>query len=214
MADDAPNTLSPGTRVAPPAAGDVPERLRRRYFTDDMGGPGLGFYVDATVKIAAFRDRGRELVAPRADPNVIRDMVAIAQHRGWSIVSLRGAPAFRRESWLAASAAGLEVRGYSPTERDLQDLTRRLKARARQRQRDQPDLSVALARRRVETEPGPQSRLKIVETVVRARVTNPDAQARILTAARERLANWLDRGAHFDDLDVGRHRAGHRERRR
>jgi hypothetical protein len=66
----------------------------------------------------------------------------------------------------------------------------------------------------VETEPGPQSRLKIVETVVRARVTNPDAQARILTAARERLANWLDRGAHFDDLDVGRHRAGHRERRR
>ena len=214
MADDARNTLGPGTRVPPPVVGDVPERLRRRYFTDEKGGPGLGFYVDATVQTAAFRDRGRELIAPRSDPNVIRDMVAIAQHRGWSIVSVRGAPDFRRESWLAAAAAGLEVRGYSPTERDLQDLTRRLEARARQRQRDQPDPSVTLARRRVETEPGPQSRLKIVETVVRARVTNPDAQARILTAARERLANWLDRGARFDDLKVGDRQATRRERHR
>ena len=159
MADDARNTLSPGTRDAPPAAGDVPERLRRRYFTDDKGGPGLGFYVDATVPIAAFRDRGRQLIAPRADPNTIRDMVAIAQHRGWSIISVRGAQDFRRESWLAASALGLEVRGYTPTERDLQALTRKLEARARQRQRDQPDPSAAWARRRVDTEPGTEKPL-------------------------------------------------------
>ena len=200
MADDAPNTLSPGTRVAPPAAGDVPERLRRRYFTDDMGGPGLGFYVDATVKIAAFRDRGRELITTGADPNAIRDMVAIAHHRGWGIINVRGAAGFRREAWLAAALTGLEVRGYSPTDRDLQDLTRRLEARARQRQRDQPDPAADLARRRVEAELGPRSRLKVVEAVVRSRVSDPIVQERILLSARDRLAAWLERGARVDVL--------------
>ncbi len=214
MADDRDNALAPGTRVTPPAAGDVPMRVLRSYYTDERGGRGVGFYVDATMKKAAFRDEGRRLTATRTDPNTIRDMVAIAQHRGWGIVSVRGAPDFRRESWLAAAAAGLEVRGYRPTSRDLQDLTRRLEAQARQRQRRHHDPSLEWTARRVETEQGPRILLKAVDTVVRARVVDPRAQTDILTKARDRLANWLDRGARFDDLEVGERRAGHRERQR
>src|SRR5882757_4951775 len=81
--------------------GDVPDHLKRRYYTDERGGDGLGFYVDAKVQAPAFRDRGRELVARRPDPNAIRDMTEIAQHRGWVIVTARGSADFRREAWLA-----------------------------------------------------------------------------------------------------------------
>lgn len=214
MADNADNTISPGTRVEPPVAGDVPMRVLRSYYTDERGGRGVGFYVDATMKKAAFRDEGRKLTATRTDPNTIRDMVAIAQHRGWGIVSVRGAQDFRRESWLASTGAGLEVRGYRPTSRDLQDLTRRLEAQARQRQRRHHDPSLEWTGRRVETERGPRILLKAVETVVRARVVDPSAQNRILATARDRLANWLDRGARFDDLEVRDRRAGRRERQR
>jgi hypothetical protein len=214
MADDADNTITPGTRVVAPLVGDVPERLRRRYFTDERGGPGLGFYVDATVKTAAFRDQGRRLIAARTDPSAIRDMVAIAQHRGWGIVDVRGAQDFRRESWLTATNAGLEVRGYRPTERDLQELTRRLERQARQRQRRQQDPSRDWSDRQIEMEPGARSRLKVVETVVRARVADPETQSRILTAARDRLANWLHRGARLDDLENHDRRAADRQRTR
>jgi hypothetical protein len=107
-------------------------------------------------------------------------MVMVARHRGWRIVVARGSPEFRREAWLAGRALGLEVRGYRPTERDLQDLERRVE------------------RRREQMEPGAQSRLRVVEAVVRDRVADTALQTRILAGARERLANWLERGATFE----------------
>src|SRR3546814_14348209 len=55
---------------------------------------------------------------------VVRDLVAIARHRGWSHVHVTGSETFRRAAWLEASRQGLAVRGYRPTERDLQKLDR------------------------------------------------------------------------------------------
>src|SRR3546814_9505043 len=55
---------------------------------------------------------------------VVRDLVAIARHRGWSHVHVTGSETFRRAAWLEASRQGLEVRGYRPSERDLQELDR------------------------------------------------------------------------------------------
>ena len=92
----------------------MPDDLTRRYFLDSRGGPGLGFYGDATTPTPAFRDRGDRLVTTRTDPHVIRHLTAIARHRGWTKVTLTGEPAFRREAWLVARAEGLEVRGYKP----------------------------------------------------------------------------------------------------
>jgi hypothetical protein len=195
MADSQLNLVD--AAVASPSAtrGDVPERLRRRYLTDERNGPGLGFYVDASIPTPAFRDQGDRLSTDRNDPNVIRDLVAIAQHRGWSIISVRGQTAFRRETWLTARSAGVEVRGYRPTERDLQELARRTE-RTRNgptsrnpEPRHSPDL----------TTPGASARLKIVEAVVRDRIVEPAVQARILTTARTRIADWLERGARFDE---------------
>ncbi|OHB26249.1 MAG: hypothetical protein A2790_19975 [Phenylobacterium sp. RIFCSPHIGHO2_01_FULL_69_31] len=186
MAEDL-NIIAPeAEQRAKAAPGEVPEHVRRRYVTDRGGGPGLGFYADARTEVAAFRDHGRRLTTGRNDPHVIRDLVAIAQHRGWTTITVRGHSEFRREVWQRARAAGLDVRGYRPTERDRQEADRRA-ARAPQ--------SAALTS-------DAQARLKVVEQVVRARVVEPADQDRILSAARQRLAYWLERGASFSPANT------------
>jgi len=210
MADDleAPNTLTAAARSRSVAQGDVPEALSRRYYTDGRGGAGLGFYADATVQRPAFRDEGRRLAAARTDPNAIRDMALIAKHRGWAIVTVRGRPEFRREAWLAGRTLGIEVRGYRPTERDVQELDRRIDrrnaARERsQRMRNRPDDERSPAegadtgRRRPENG---RDQLRVVEAVVHSRLEDPSAQARVVAAARGRIAGWLERGAKFDRI--------------
>lgn len=189
------------------AKGDVPDPLRRRYYTDERGGPGLGFYADARIQTAVFRDLGARLVTPRSDPNAIRDMAAVAQHRGWTVVVVHGEKDFRREAWLTASALGLEVRGYQPNERDRQELERRQAALARKAARaDQT------APERGDREPrdggaAGRANMRVIETVVRARVSDRPSQDRILSAARERLASWLEKGARLQPVEVARSHA-------
>lgn len=197
------NTVSPAVKDRSVTRGDIPEPLRRRYYLDGRGGPGLAFYVDATVKAPAFHDRGGRLVAARTDPHAIRDMMAIARHRQWTMVTVRGAADFRREAWLAGRSVGLEVRGYRPTERDTQELDRRTAARERFAQRTERGLAREPSDRPprdLEASPGAPSRLGVVEAVVRARVPDSQAQERILAGARSRLADWLERGARFEPL--------------
>lgn len=202
MADEKPqeNTLAPGGRGRSAKIGDVPDAIARRYYTDDRGGPGQGYYVDATVTRAAFRDRGDRLVLDRADPNAIRDALEIAKHRDWRIVTAQGSTAFRREAWLAGRSLSLEVRGYRPTERDLQELERRT---ARREQRGD---------RRVEA--AARSQLRVVDAVVRERVQNPDVQRRIMESARTRIASWLERGARFEPARPDRAATPERQRSR
>lgn len=170
MAEDL-NIVTPEGRPRSEAKGDVPDRVRRRYLTEARGGPGLGYYTDARTVAAAFRDQGRLLSTDRNDPHVVRDLVAIAQHRGWTSISVRGQTEFRREVYHLARAAGLEVKGYRPTERDRQQAGRR-----------QPERTT-----------DSQQRLRVVEAVVRSRVVEPAEQSRILAAARSRLTRWLER---------------------
>lgn len=224
MADDpaTQDTLSTSGKGRSVAQGDVPEAMRRRYFTDERGGTGLGFYADATVQRPAFRDEGRQLVATRADPSAIRDMTAIAQHRGWSIVTARGSAEFRREAWLAGRTLGLEVRGYRPTERDVQELDRRIDRRLAARERSRRDREDEPIRRdppERERNGGAGSRLRVVEAVVQGRVEDPAARDRILAVARERIADWLERGARFEpwrthDRAAAVEADGRRERQR
>jgi hypothetical protein len=218
MADDATatNTLKATGRRST-ATGDVPDDLKRRYFLDGRGGPGLGFYVDATVPTAAFRDRGDRLVTPRTDPHTIRHLTAIARHRGWSRVTLTGEPAFRREAWLVARAEGLEVRGYKPTARDTQDLERRIELQRRREAWDR--LGGDLNKARANPDPdrhraAADRRLDVVETVVRSRIPDPAIQARLLEAARARVAGWLERGGRFDEPQRRRQPTVGQERQR
>lgn len=172
------------------APGDVPDRMRGRYLTEGRAGQGVSFYADARARAPAFRDHGGRLTTDRNDPTVVRDLVAIAQHRGWNAIGVSGHAAFRQEVWLRARSAGLEVRGYRPTERDLQQAERR---------REASPLDVPARR-------DATSQLNIVESVVRARVVDPAEQARILSAARDRIAHWLQRGVPFGGTEAERGR--------
>lgn len=216
---DRENRLRPGGEARSRAKGDVPDALGRRYFTDERGGRGLGFYVDAVIPAPAFRDRGHVLTATRADPNAIRDMVRIAEHRGWGAISVDGSAAFRREAWLAARAMGLEVQGYRASVRDLQELERRQRRLDRQAdgrevrqerqdvRRERRDDQSEVARARWDAA-ARQAPLRVVEAVVRARVQDPDRQAEIMAAARDRIAGWLERRLHHSGIA---HELGRRE---
>jgi hypothetical protein len=110
--------------------GDLPDALKRRYYAEEPHyAPELRFYTDAKTKDVAFRDVGDKLVARQTNAEIVKDLVAIAEHRGWASIEVKGQEEFRREVWLEARTAGLEVRGYKPTERDVQELERRLSAR-------------------------------------------------------------------------------------
>lgn len=131
--------------------GDVPDAIKRRYFSEEpQFSPEVRFYTDARNDQPAFRDAGGKLTARDHSPDVVRDLVAIAEHRGWKSIEVRGDDDFRRAVWLEAKIAGLEVRGYKPTERDLQELARHLDARdvnsiapAKDRDRDSGSPSAA-----------------------------------------------------------------------
>jgi len=197
MADNPspPNVLAAGGQPRSLERGDVPDRLRQRYYVEESRREWR-FYVDAQVTQPVFQDRGRRLVSPRSDPNAVRDMTAIAAHRGWRIVEAKGTPSFRREAWLAGRTLGLEVKGYAPTERDLQELARRRSNRERMEARLN-DLARPPSRRPDRLDAA-ADRLKTVDAVVRARIVEPATQDRLLARARARVADWLEQGARFD----------------
>lgn len=113
------------------AQGDTPETVRRRYLTEGRGAQ-LAYFTDQTAKQPAFQDAGRRLTTGRTDPNVIRDMLEIAEHRGWTRVEVRGSIEFRREAWLQALGRGLEADGFRPGERDRQAAERRATRESRE----------------------------------------------------------------------------------
>lgn len=78
---------------------------------------GRKFYLDGEVAII---DRGRLLQTPAESKEIIRDMLDMQRQRGAVAVVVAGSQRFRREAWLQATVAGLEVKGYRPTEREAQ----------------------------------------------------------------------------------------------
>ena len=111
--------------------GDLPDRLAARYLVEPGPLGPAKVYVDATSKQPAFVDAGVRLSSERNNPTTIRDLIAIAEHRGWSSVTVKGSADFKREAWMQARVAGLEVDGYKPRPRDLQALEQRFAPRER-----------------------------------------------------------------------------------
>ena len=97
----------------------VPEHVRKRFVQ-----VGKHYYFADGAR--AFSDRGRRLTTPSENTEVIRSLVAIAEARGWSEITVRGTERFRKDAWLAARLAGLEVRGFRPTEFEQAHLVRTL----------------------------------------------------------------------------------------
>jgi hypothetical protein len=120
--------LARRTPTAPPMPAAVRDRfiqVRKHYY-----------FPDGT---RAFTDRGTRLTTPSENTEVIRSLVAIAKAREWNEVTVRGTERFRKAAWLMARLAGLEVRGYRPSEVELADLVRRLRREKAVTSGDPPD---------------------------------------------------------------------------
>jgi len=118
-----PKRTRTSTELSPNALGDLegsargdpgalPERVNWRYEQS-----GKKFYLGGEL---AFIDRGRVLQTPFENKEIIRDLIDIQVERGSTAVVVAGSERFRREAWLQATVAGLEVKGYRPTEREAQ----------------------------------------------------------------------------------------------
>ncbi|MCC7266879.1 MAG: hypothetical protein IT546_06005 [Caulobacteraceae bacterium] len=179
--------------------GDLPEGLVERYASQTALGAPIAFFTDVATKRTAFRDHGGRLSTERSDPQIIVDLLRIAQHRGWTSLAVRGEPAFRREVWLQARLAGLQVRGYRAAAPERRALEQQLAGQA-MAPGGRDDRARPAVRETWADDPGVRSRLKVVEAVVRGRLADPAAQAQLIEAARTRLAAWLTRGARFEPL--------------
>jgi hypothetical protein len=109
----------------------LPDRIRRKYYVmaNESGrtGPSSAarLYADERGEYLAFKVTEDRLVTRLAGAEVIRDMVSVADHRGWDALHVRGSAEFRREAWLEAGARGIEVQGYQPSDLDRQALSDR-----------------------------------------------------------------------------------------
>ncbi|MBD3817799.1 MAG: hypothetical protein IE912_02635 [Brevundimonas diminuta] len=152
--------------------GDLPQAILDRYLIErDLRGRPERFYRDHRTSEPAFHDQGRRLGTDRAYPDTVADMLKVAQHRGWTRLKVEGDDAFRREVWIQGRAMGLDIKGYSPRDRDRQAA-------------GQP-----ASRRPLE------ERLRMASVVVRNLIPNPEAQRRLLNHAAAAIARITDRGS-------------------
>jgi putative DNA primase/helicase len=105
------------------APAPVPDEVRKKFVQIK----NAYFFPDGAK---AFTDRGDRLSTPSENTEVVRSLVSIAQTRGWNEVVVRGSERFRREAWTAARTAGLDVRGYKPTEFEQSRLVRSIADRS------------------------------------------------------------------------------------
>jgi hypothetical protein len=91
------------------ANASVPEEIAKRFVQVN----NKYYFPDGA---RAFTDRGNRLTTLSENTEVIRSLVEIAKARAWQEITVRGTERFRKEVWRAASVAGLEVRGYRPSE--------------------------------------------------------------------------------------------------
>jgi hypothetical protein len=190
-------------------SGDVPEALRKRYFSSASRWSGEpAFFTTAQAKEPAFRDQGRRLITSSESEEIVKDLVAIARHRGWSQIHVTGTEPFRRAAWLEASRQGLEVRGYRPTERDLQELDRMRRDASRnsvspaldrsptEPHRSRSATAIAppgITRDRARNERAAQSQLRVIEAVVRtALFEDPAAIKRVMKVAQSKMDEKLN----------------------
>jgi hypothetical protein len=192
----------------------LPERLRQKYYVVEDEKANARIYADRHGEYLVAKTSPDRLVTRVASVEIVRDLVAIAAHRGWEKIEISGALEFRREAWLAASARGIEVKGYEPTELDravLAKLQGRAKresrthaserARAGEAARQSPSTDRADAHRGDER--NIRSHLAVIERVALAAFPkDPEARKRVLEAARERIAHHRLGGGHFERAEV------------
>lgn len=96
----------------------ISAEIDRRYLIDERDTRTIYSYANDPERIA-FIEKGETLSTTESNPALIKNMLQLAEDKGWEAVELSGTDKFRREAWFEARRRGLEVTGYEPTEQDL-----------------------------------------------------------------------------------------------
>ncbi len=105
-----------------------PAEISRQYYLQHTQIGTTRVFADSKGMREVFQDAGEKMRTKTFDPTAVRLMVDTAAHRGWTSIEIKGSPEFRREAWLEGQSRGIAVKGYSPTELDWQEVTRREQA--------------------------------------------------------------------------------------
>ena len=182
-----------GALAAPDQARAMPPEVGLQFTKD-----GDKYYHQQS-KAVAFVDRGDKLSTSASTPKMAEALVKVAEARGWDEVRVQGTEGFRREVWLEASSRGMHVDGYTPSDRDKNELEKRnaftrdqntIQVRSQAFQQLPPDQGV-------QRDPSLASAYALVqaaEAFAKARLAERDQQP-FVTAVRAKVA---------DDLQAGR----------
>lgn len=107
----------------------IPDTVRERFIQI-----GNNFFFPDGAE--AFTDHGNRVTTRSENAVVIQSMVAIAQARAATAVTVTGTALFKKEAWFAARLAGLQASGYEPTALEQERLVRAL-ARRRTAEREE-----------------------------------------------------------------------------
>jgi hypothetical protein len=113
----------------------IPDAVRERFIQ-------IGNHFFFPDGAEAFTDHGNRVTTRSENAVVVQSMVAIAQVRAATSVTVSGTDFFKKEAWFAASLAGLEVRGYEPSALEQERLVRAI---ARRRTAAEPESSSVTA---------------------------------------------------------------------
>ena len=123
-----PVRASPNSKEAMKAKDLIPESVRSHFVQ-----VGKDFFFSDGTR--AFTDKAVRLTTASENSQVIQDLMAIAQARGWTRIALSGTERFRKEALQAAKQMGLEVKGSRASEFERERVARRA---AGQEQREAP----------------------------------------------------------------------------
>jgi hypothetical protein len=174
-----------------------PDSLRRRYYivVEERGKGVARFYADERGEYLAFKLVEDRLTTRLTAPEVVRDMIAIAEHRKWTALRVRGSDEFRRQAWLEASGRGIIVQGYEPTALDREALARRYDPRQhdeapRARRRNSAGKRLSVDRANVDGRPT-------------NKVTSIDPAKRPFERRETTPDEWRSRSTRFRNADRG-----------
>lgn len=91
--------------------------LNGRFLRDD-----LGIYRRQGETRDALADEGSKIRFIDKQMDAFEAGVELAKSKGWSAIEVTGSEQFRSEAWFHAKAAGMDVVGYEPNEKDLKRL--------------------------------------------------------------------------------------------
>jgi hypothetical protein len=106
-----------------------PEQLAEGELVRDKHGE----YRPKAGGVAVLKDKGTSLVLKDKSDLAYRGAMELALAKGWKSIELNGKPKMMAQAWLEAQVLGLDVVNYKPTEKDRENLAKRMAQEAQKR---------------------------------------------------------------------------------